>query len=134
MADASPEEQFLVGRGLPDGGHLEMVTSIVALRKRIEHDLEPGDGVLTWEPHRSGVGLDGDFEEVGEAYRVWDVLFCHKRWRTGSLSPLKEQMKNLFFNEWRFCMENIGWAERCLLQNRSFLEYFALGAGLSTSG
>lgn len=52
-------------------------------------------------------------------------------WRTGSLVPLKEQMKRLFLSEWQFCSNNRTWAEECLLDHPNFLLYFGKGTGLA---
>ena len=131
VANASPEEQLLTSKCGSDTTDLIFVEGIDELCKHIQTGLEPGDRIVAWDPFRHGMNRNGSWQEVGEPYQVWQTLFCHKRWRTGSLVPLKEQMKRLFLSEWQFCSNNRTWAEECLLDHPNFLLYFGKGTGLA---
>lgn len=124
----SPEEQLLAGTAIPPTAAPEWVSSLESLVAWVP-GLDAGDMVIAWEPLAAGLESKHRLDRVSQ-FRLWQSLYCHKRWQRGALRGLKEQFRRLFAGEWIYCRGNREWAAECLAVELRALEYFTAGSGL----
>jgi DNA-binding winged helix-turn-helix (wHTH) protein len=124
----SPDEQLIVGSGIPRSAVPEKVSSLESLVGRVE-GLEAGDMVMAWEPLATGLVSRYPLGRIAE-FRCWLSLYCHKRWQRGALRSLKDQFRRLFAAEWIHCRGNREWSIECLAVELRALEFFTAGSGL----
>jgi DNA-binding winged helix-turn-helix (wHTH) protein len=124
----SPEEQLLAGTGIPPSAVPAWVASLESLVAWVPA-LDPGDMVLAWEPLASGLQSKHRLSSLSR-FRLWQSLYCHKRWQRGALRALKDQFRRLFASEWIYCRSNPQWAIECLAMELRVLEFFTAGSGL----
>jgi hypothetical protein len=128
----SPEEQLIVGVGIPTSAEPELVGSLEGLIATAQQ-LAPGDMVIAWQPLASGLESRHRLSRIA-SFRCWISLYCHKRWQRGALRSLKSQFTQLFAREWILGMRNLEWAVECLAFELRALEFFAAGSGLDPTG
>jgi len=124
----SPEEQLIARAGIPASAEPEMIGSLDRLLAAVR-GLDAGDMVIAWEPLATGLEAKHEFKRLAE-FKCWLSLYCHKRWQSGALRPLKRQFKELFVSEWMYCRRSREWAIECLAVELKALEYFAASSGL----
>ena len=143
-ADSSASEQFIIESLGTQRFTPEYCYSLGELVVKAA-EMRTGDGIIAWEPLASGLlqSIKG-LKIFGDPYKLWLSLFCNTAWidKTDTeLVKLGALFEEAFLSEWRYCKDNVSYAEKLLEKDASevgytrarFCEKLAIGIGLQKS-
>ncbi len=126
---SSAELHFLSRRGVPSNAEPEYVEDAIEIAERID-DIGGGDCVFAWEPLSDLLDGHDGFEPItGSKHTIQFSLFCHRSWRHVKKKSLRNTFKQIFLNEWLYCVANRNEQLRYLQKDIHFMRHFALGCG-----
>lgn len=128
-ATSSAELHFRAKTGVPSNAEPEFIEDAMEIAERLE-DIGGGDCVFAWEPLSNLLYNNPDFEPIpGSRHTIQFSLFCHKSWRRANKRSQRDAFKQIFRNEWLYCMSNRQEHLYRLQQDNAFMHNFALGCG-----